>query len=190
MLSGYIFATKAHIDNRKKVKQQYLLHMSSQYGELRPTNGSDRLASLGHPQQISTSFAFWLRHCTNVAQRRSTKLCMVFGRFLGWYIIYTFLHFWGSYPVMEFCQVQNSLCDKVLRSPILAVLLHNTRAVGVSQTLWHGTRNGITELLLLVISTEGAIYIPMAVITLGIGPHSSFRLNSIDIKRWAGIFTQ
>jgi len=29
-LSGYIFATKAHIDNRKKTsKQQYLLHMSS-----------------------------------------------------------------------------------------------------------------------------------------------------------------
>jgi len=28
-LSGCIFATKAHIDNRKKlVKQQYLLHMS------------------------------------------------------------------------------------------------------------------------------------------------------------------
>jgi len=33
-LSGYIFGTKAFIDNRKKlVKQQYLLHMSSQYGE-------------------------------------------------------------------------------------------------------------------------------------------------------------
>jgi len=39
-LSSYIFATKARIDNRKKiVKQQYLLHMSSQYGERRPTNG-------------------------------------------------------------------------------------------------------------------------------------------------------
>ena len=40
-LSGYIFATKAHIDNRKKklVKQQYLLYMSAQYGELRPTSG-------------------------------------------------------------------------------------------------------------------------------------------------------
>ena len=38
-LSGYIFATKARIDNRKKlVKQQYLLHMSPQYGELRPTS--------------------------------------------------------------------------------------------------------------------------------------------------------
>jgi len=39
-LSDYIFGTKAHIDNRKKlVKQQYLPHMSSQYGELRPTSG-------------------------------------------------------------------------------------------------------------------------------------------------------
>jgi len=33
----------------KKVKQQSLLNMSSQYGDLRPTNGWDRLASLGHP---------------------------------------------------------------------------------------------------------------------------------------------
>ena len=49
-LSGYIFATKAHIDNRKKlVKHQYLLHMSSQYGKLRPTNGWHQLTSLGHP---------------------------------------------------------------------------------------------------------------------------------------------
>jgi len=39
-LSGYIFATKAHIDNWKKlVKQQYLLHMFPQYGELQPTSG-------------------------------------------------------------------------------------------------------------------------------------------------------
>ena len=50
MLSGYIFASEAYIDNRKNVfKQQYLIRMSSQYGELRPTNGWDRLASLGHP---------------------------------------------------------------------------------------------------------------------------------------------
>jgi len=39
-LSSYIFAIKAFIDKRKKpVKRQYLLNMSSQYGELRPTNG-------------------------------------------------------------------------------------------------------------------------------------------------------
>jgi len=34
ILSGYIFAAKTCIDNWKKiVKQQYLLHMSLQYGE-------------------------------------------------------------------------------------------------------------------------------------------------------------
>jgi len=37
---GLYIATKARIDNRKKlVKQQYLLQMSSQCGELRPTSG-------------------------------------------------------------------------------------------------------------------------------------------------------
>jgi len=36
---GHIFAIKARIDNQKKtVKQQRDLHMSSQYGELRLTN--------------------------------------------------------------------------------------------------------------------------------------------------------
>ena len=34
---------------KKLAKQQCLLHMSPQYGELRPTSGWDLLASLGHP---------------------------------------------------------------------------------------------------------------------------------------------
>jgi len=39
-LSGYVFATNANIDKRKKtVKQQYVLQTSPQYGELRPTGG-------------------------------------------------------------------------------------------------------------------------------------------------------
>jgi len=49
-LSGCFFATKAHINNRKKlVKHQYLLHMSPQYGKLWPTSGWERTGSLGHP---------------------------------------------------------------------------------------------------------------------------------------------
>ena len=32
------------------VKQQYLLRMSPQYGEVRPTSGWDRFVSLGHPR--------------------------------------------------------------------------------------------------------------------------------------------
>jgi len=52
-LSRYIFATKAHVDNRKKlVKQQYLPHMSSQHGELRPSNSWHLLASLGHSSKF------------------------------------------------------------------------------------------------------------------------------------------
>jgi len=34
---------------KKIIKQQYFLHVSPLYGELRPTNGWDLLASLGHP---------------------------------------------------------------------------------------------------------------------------------------------
>jgi len=49
-------------------------------------------------------------------------------------------------PLTEFCQVQNSRYVQVLRSSILEASLHGTRAAGVSQTLRHGTRNGITEL--------------------------------------------
>ena len=47
------------------------------------------MASFGHPckfQRISR-----LGNCSDVAQRRSTKLCTMFGRFLAWYIIYTVL---------------------------------------------------------------------------------------------------
>jgi len=52
-LSGYIFATEAHIDNRKiLVKQQYVLQMSPQYGELRPTSSWDQFGSLGHPYEF------------------------------------------------------------------------------------------------------------------------------------------
>jgi len=46
-LSGYIFATNAHIDNREK--NLLSSNMSPQYDELQPTSGWDRFISLGHP---------------------------------------------------------------------------------------------------------------------------------------------
>jgi len=55
------------------------------------------------PQQISTGFASWLRYCTDIAQLKSTKLCRMFGRLLGWYTIYIF---GGSCPLTEFCPLQ------------------------------------------------------------------------------------
>ena len=45
-----------------------------------------------------------------------------------------YIHCWGgggSCFLTAFCQVQNSLCVQVLHSPVLAALLHGTRAVGV-----------------------------------------------------------
>jgi len=133
---------------------------------IRPHNTAHlRLRSVGEfgaSQQISTDFAPWLRYCSNVAHQRSTKLCTMFVRFLGWYTVYTFL---GLLPVTEFCRLQNSLRIHGLRSPILAALLHGSRAVGVSQCL----RHGITELL-----ERAPPILGRAAIMLVIGPNFSY----------------
>jgi len=76
-VSGYVFTTKARIDNRKKT---YLPHMPSQYGEL------GRLAAeigSGAPLRISPGLVSWLH-------RRPTKLCTIFGGFLGWCTLSSF----------------------------------------------------------------------------------------------------
>jgi len=92
-LSGYIFATKAHIGNGKKlVKQQYLPNMSLQYGELRPTSGWDRFVSLGHPckfQQVSRLGSVTARHSSighqpNLAALNRERHLYLAGRPLRW----------------------------------------------------------------------------------------------------------
>jgi len=67
--------------------------------------------------------------------------------------------------------VQNSFCVQILRSPILAALLHGTGAVGVSHTLRR--------------SAEGATHIWQGAITLSIGPHSSLRNTArVTVKKF------
>ena len=82
--------------------------------------------------QISTSFACWLRYCTDVTQRSSTKLCTIFGRLPDWYTIYSFSGALAPKGIFASCKIHYV---QVLRSPILAALLHGTRAVGVGETL-------------------------------------------------------
>jgi len=77
--------------------------------------------------------------------------------------------FRGSCPVPEFCHVRNSVCVQLLCSPILAVLLHGSWAVGVSKSLRRHTWNGITELS----QREPPIF-GWAAIMLGISPRSSY----------------
>jgi len=43
---------------KKLVKQQYVVHMSSQYGEFRPTSGCNWLTSLGTPANFNWSRVF------------------------------------------------------------------------------------------------------------------------------------
>ena len=134
-LSGYIFALKARIDNRKKtqltentgcktdaknshlgtiaqlcraissqlrhmstigkklVKQHYLLHMSSQYGEVRQTSGWGRSASLGHPCKFNgIRILAALLHGTRVigvsqTLRRWTKRSISAGRSSCWALV-------------------------------------------------------------------------------------------------------
>jgi len=128
--------------------------MSSQYGELRSTSGWDRLAGLGHTSkfQLVSRLGFVTTPTSLNWGQPNFARCFT----VSWAGT-LYIHFRGLLPLTEFCRVQNSLCIQVLRSPIslLAALLHGTRAVGVNQTLRRGTRNGITELSLLVIFKIG-----------------------------------
>jgi len=54
ILLGYIFATKARIDNGENLLSSKIssINMSSQCGERQPTNGWDRFGSLEHPSKF------------------------------------------------------------------------------------------------------------------------------------------
>jgi len=121
----------------KKFKQQYLLHLCSQYGERRPTNGWDRFISLGHSSKFQrVSRIGFVNAATSLTAGQPN-----FARCLAVFWAATlYMHFRGSCPLTEFCQVQNSRYVQVLHSPILAALLHGTPAAGVSQTLRRVTR--------------------------------------------------
>jgi len=140
--------------------------MFSRYAELRPINGWDlSVGEFGAPQQISTDFASWLRYCSDVCSTDVNQTLHAVWQSPA--LACDIYIFGGSCPLTEFSQLQNSLCVQVFRS-ISAALLHGTRAVGVSQSLRRGTRNGITEL-----SQTAPPVFGRAAITLGIDPHPS-----------------
>jgi len=119
-LSGCIFATKARIDNWKKLaNQQYLLHMSPQYGELSLL--AAELISLvsGTPANFNG-----FRVLASLLQRRhSTEANQTFDSVwpLPGLVDYIYI-FSGCCSVTELCQVQNSPCIlQFLRSPIGSV---------------------------------------------------------------------
>jgi len=175
-LLGYIIATKARVNNWKKIlaKQQYLPHMSPQYGELRPTNSWDWLAGLGHPTKFQrvSRLAFVTAATSLTRGQPNFAGCLA----VSWLVHYIYI-FRGS------CPVQNSLCVQVLLSPILAALVHGMPGAGISQTLQPCKRNGITEL-----SQRAPPIFGRVAITLGIGPHSS--IIYCFVNTWIAAFKQ
>ena len=86
-----------------------------------------------------------------------------------------YIHFLGLLPLTKFCHVQNSLCVPSLAFSYIGSVTVRHSSSGVSQTLWHGTRNGITEL-----SQRAPHIFGWAAITLGIGPHSTLCLKKVS----------
>jgi len=121
ILSGYIFATKASINNRKKlVKQQYLPHMFLQYGKLRPTSGWDRFVSLGHPTNFNGFHVLAaLLHSHAAALNRRRHLYSA-GRPSRWALahIFSYCMFYDDYYYCCCCYkhcflfMRNTLCLK------------------------------------------------------------------------------
>jgi len=156
---------------KKHVKQQYVLHMSPQYGKLRPTNGWDRFGSLGHPSKFQrVSRLGFVTAATSLTGGQPN-----FARCLAVSLAGTlYIHFLGLLPPDRILPGPKFTLVQVLHSPILAALLHGPPAAVISQTLRRRTRNGITELLHRAPPIFGS-----AAITLGIGPHSSFLIPCI-----------
>jgi len=89
----------------------------------------------------------------------------MFRHLLDWYTIYTFLGVLAPNGILP--AAKYTLRPSVA-FPVLAVLLHGIRAVGISQSLWRVTRNGIAEL-----SQRAPPIFGRAAITFGIGPRSN-----------------
>jgi len=89
-LSACIFATKACIDNRKKlIKHQYLLHMSHNMVNFGPLPAEIFLRVWGTP----ANFNGFRVLASSLQRRRSmeaVKTLQMFGRLLNVYTIYTF----------------------------------------------------------------------------------------------------
>jgi len=149
-LSGYIFATKAYIDNRKNLLNNTisstLPHNMMNFGSLR---AEIDWRVWGTPKNFN-GFRV-LAYCTDVAQQRSTKLCMMFGRPLA-----GALYFWGILsPNGILPGAKFTLRASLAFSNIGSVSArHSSSGSEPNFAAWY-TRNGITKLSLLVIFNRG-----------------------------------
>ena len=164
---GYIFATKAHMDNRKKVvKERCMLHMSSQRGEFRPTSGWDRLAGLGRRSEFQrvSRIGFVTASTSLNGGQANFKRCFA-------------VSCAGTLPGAKF----------TLRPSLYVLLYWHCYCTALKQWAWAKLCSVIQRMELRnfrssSFSTEGATYILRAAVTLGIGHILGLLLTKLQIK--------
>jgi len=133
-LSGYIFATKARIDNRKKTCllnsniSPTCLHNMVNVCPLAAEIGSVLWGAPANFNGFRVLASFLQRRRSMEANQTLHDVWPSPG------LVHYIYIFGGSCPVTEFYHVKNSLSVQVSRCPILAALLHSTRVMGVCQT--------------------------------------------------------
>jgi len=115
---------------KKLVKQQYLLHMLSQYREFGAQQLRFHWRVWGTPANFN-GFRVW---ASLLHGRRSTEVNQTLHDVWTSPGLVHYMYILGAIAIAAFCSVQNSPCVQVLRSPTLAALLHGTWEVGVRQT--------------------------------------------------------
>jgi len=123
ILSGHIFTTKACIDNLKKMLNNIFSMRRHNMVNFGPPGAEILSLVWGTPANFSGFRVLVLllqRRRWTVANQTLHDVWPSPG------LVHSIHIFWGSCPVTEFCQVQHSLCVQVLRSSILAVLVHCT----------------------------------------------------------------
>ena len=121
------------------VEQQYLIQMSPEYGELRPTSGWHRLVSLGHPckfQRVSR-LGFVTATTSFTGGRPNFARCSA----VSWAATLC-VHFWELLPPDGI----SPRAKFTLRPSVALSYIGSVTARHSSQTLRRGTRNGIMEL--------------------------------------------
>jgi len=155
-----------HRQSEKSVKQQYLPYMSSQYGEVQPTNGWDRFTSLGHPikfQRVSR-LGFVTAPMSLSGGQPNFARCLA----VSWAGT-LYIHFGGFLPPCGILPAAKFTLRPRLPFSYIGSVTARCSSSGRQPNFvaWYKEWNYGTF-------AEGVPIFGWAAITLGIGPHSNY----------------
>jgi len=144
--------------------------MSPQYGELRPTNSWDLLASLGHPSKFQRVSRLGFVTATKSLNGGQPNFAWCLA--VSWTST-LYIHFPGLLPRNGILPRAKFTFRPSLAFSYIGSVTARHASSGRARKFAARTRNGITEL-----SQTVPLILGWAAITLGIGPHSSYHISS------------